>query len=350
MVSGQKMVLGADADGWDNGVSPSLRYPIDIDMAFDGQSEGLAADDWVGCFYRNWSAGAWWLRGYVLQAYGDGKVRLVFNPGERVVAETTISKDWTQVHRFRVRAVGPRHSAWIDDQLLWENVEDWGWLEYGYAGITHHKAQFTADNFYMTYDRRIEMPQTATPVTSVVGAKALDAGTAVSLAGPVVTAQFNGFFYVEDPLRTSGIKVKSTTTVAEGTIPTIEGKTATLDGEVFIDATNVTPGPAAPEAVKTVAMTNKANAPLVGLSNIGLLSTVYGKVLEVAADGTYCYVDDGSGVSYETGKTGIKVMIAGTKKPLLGNYVSCTGIARKASATVPVISMRSDADLVIMKQ
>lgn len=62
-------------------------------------------------------------------------------------------------------------------------------------------------------------------------AKAFADGATMSLKGVVVTAAFNGYFYVEDTDRRSGIRVISTTPVHEGDVVDVTGTLATVDGE-----------------------------------------------------------------------------------------------------------------------
>ena len=50
---------------------------------------------------------------------------------------------------------------------------------------------------------------------------------------------------------------------------------------------------------------------------------------------------------FENEAAGIKVLIAGTKKPAQNDYVSCTGIARIAAGGEKVLQMRTDDDLII---
>ncbi len=68
---------------------------------------------------------------------------------------------------------------------------------------------------------------------------ALPDGTAVGLQGKVVSAAFDGCFYVEDSDRAHGIRVRSDVPVTEGSTVTVTGKLATLDGEREIVADGV---------------------------------------------------------------------------------------------------------------
>lgn len=184
-------------------------------------------------------------------------------------------------------------------------------------------------------------------VTDVASVKELADGKNVELTGPVVTGVFDGFFYVEDENRSSGIKVVSSETVTVGAkVKKVVGTVKTADGEKYIDAIDVQTlgvGEVAP-----VALNGKAFANPDGLSNIGLLMTIYGKVTAVSGDQTYCYVDDGSAVSNEPDTTGIKVILPSTKKPLKDDYITAIGVSGMTPGGIPVLRIRSNDDLVIL--
>jgi hypothetical protein len=63
--------------------------------------------------------------------------------------------------------------------------------------------------------------------------------TPVALQGKVVSAPFNGAFYVEETDRTRGIRIINSTTVTEGQTVTVLGTLRTTDGEREIVATDV---------------------------------------------------------------------------------------------------------------
>ena len=76
---------------------------------------------------------------------------------------------------------------------------------------------------------------------TVTHARALADGEQVMLAGAVVSAVFDGFFYVQDPDRTAGVRVTSPVMVSVGDVVDIAGSMATANGERTVDATIVTP-------------------------------------------------------------------------------------------------------------
>ena len=77
-------------------------------------------------------------------------------------------------------------------------------------------------------------------LSNTVQAKNLDDGTQITLKGTVVSAAFNGFFYVQDVNRTGGMRVDSTVSVNVGNSVNITGTIETVDGERRLNASSVT--------------------------------------------------------------------------------------------------------------
>lgn len=61
--------------------------------------------------------------------------------------------------------------------------------------------------------------------------KSLPDGRPAALTGCIVTAKFDGFFYVEDAARTSGIRVVSSAAVSPGQVVNVSGTMGTTNGE-----------------------------------------------------------------------------------------------------------------------
>jgi len=116
------------------------------------------------------------------------------------------------------------------------------------------------------------------------------ANTAVLVADKVVTAAFGGFFYIEEADRSSGMKVIGA--ASAGDVVSIRGRVETISGEKTLLAQSsgisAAPGGAIPGAL--------------GLSNrhagsgaaIGLLVTVWGRIVSVDPLNEYFTVTDGS--------------------------------------------------------
>ena len=90
----------------------------------------------------------------------------------------------------------------------------------------------------------------------------------------------------------------------------------------------------------------------IGLNNIGLLVTVYGRVTAPPA-WTYFYLDDGSTNFDGSGFTGLKIMCGDLTKPSEGAYVRVTGISsiqrpEGTSISIPVIRVRDQGDIEVV--
>lgn len=166
--------------------------------------------------------------------------------------------------------------------------------------------------------------------STVVAAKALADGTAVTLLGPVVTGSFGSFYYVEDPNRASGIKVITAGAApATGAMPSILAQLATQAGERVLD-----------HAIWSGTVTGTVPKPL-GISNAaaaqalpwGLLVTVWGRAsVPPGATDTFT-ISDGSPVP-------IIVRLYGMALPEDGSFVVYTG-ALGAGPTLHVIQPAS---------
>ena len=172
----------------------------------------------------------------------------------------------------------------------------------------------------------------------VATAKQYANGTSVDLWGSFVSGSFNGFFYLEDTNRASGIKIVSSTAVSRDDRVRVVGKIETVNGEKQITAEFVEILSSYNPAITPVAISGKAFAPAVGLTTVGLLVTISGNVESVGSG--FCTINDGSGP--------IKVIVpAGVSIPKPG-FVACTGVVGIASDGVPVLYMRDVNDLVVV--
>lgn len=144
----------------------------------------------------------------------------------------------------------------------------------------------------------------------IPAAKFLADGAAVGIRGKVVSASFTDVFYIEEPNRTAGIRIKrSGHRLVVGTTIDIWGVMRTTgDGERYIDADGTDSGE--PGLVLPVGLANKflggdrfydpatgagqqGVKAGVGLNNIGLLVATWGKFIKIN-DSTFS-LDDGSG-------------------------------------------------------
>ncbi|NLN77241.1 MAG: S8 family serine peptidase [Armatimonadetes bacterium] len=180
-------------------------------------------------------------------------------------------------------------------------------------------------------------------------AKSLSDGDSVILEDLVVTAgnpSHSDFFYVESADRTSGIRVaKEQHDVQTGDVVNISGTLSTLDsGERVIinPAVEVVgSGSVCPLGITNLRLgggswlydpTSGAGqigiTGSVGLNNIGLLVTTWGRVTAVSNSyPEHFYVDDGSSIFNGGSALGIYVDATGLQTPQEGSYVSVSGIS-----------------------
>ncbi|MEN6358311.1 MAG: Ig-like domain-containing protein [Armatimonadota bacterium] len=209
----------------------------------------------------------------------------------------------------------------------------------------------------------VRVMYTGDPEESIPYAKTFADQTEVTITGKIVTASktdFPGAIYVEEPDRSSGIRVlySGTTYIpARGDIVDVTGDLATGDdGEREIDAgtTGVTfvQSGTVPNAlglmnrslgggdfnVYTPGITYPTGSGN-GLHNKGLLVKTWGKVTTVDTD--YFYLDDGTGFQDGSGNTGVKVSWdwpIGSKPtlvpPSVDWYVSVDGISSSETVTI----------------
>ena len=157
----------------------------------------------------------------------------------------------------------------------------------------------------------------------------------------VGTAEMGGGeFYIEEPDRSSGIRIISTEQVNEADVVNIEGDLTTESGERSISATSVAVVHQLLTPLKPFAMPNgalgggdltpdtKGVTGGVGARNVGLLVTTWGRVTYVGgADEEFFYIDDGSGLEDGSGHVGVKVGCRDLEKPQLGWLVTVTGLS-----------------------
>lgn len=198
-----------------------------------------------------------------------------------------------------------------------------------------------------------------TSVEKVSDLRSLPDGEWVWLAAPVVVTAGTGTFddggcYVEAPDRASGIKVLPcpfTPVLTVGESVTFTGVIDTdANGERVVTLSALT-SQAGGNPVGELGMTNRsvwADLP----DSAGLLVKIWGRVTYRAGDGSYFYVDDGSGITDATGACGIRValsdLIAGASAPAEDEYVTISGLVglvRVGAVTIKVVRPRSQADI-----
>jgi|GEM_PF-201590 len=180
--------------------------------------------------------------------------------------------------------------------------------------------------------------------SSIAAAKSLPYGTAISLPASVVTCQYypQWSYYIESPDRTSGVRVRDAVTgylPDKGQTVTVQGFVTYEAGEKLINASSTSFGSNG-TIPRSLAMTNATVGGLsitdaIGLTNTGLLVTIWGRVTDRGTDGAgydFFYVDDGSGVWDGTyrgdgqRRLGVRVTISYVY-PDVGSFVRVTGVS-----------------------
>jgi len=204
--------------------------------------------------------------------------------------------------------------------------------------------------------------------TRIGDIKRLWNGTLVSTEPVLVSAVWDGVFYVQAEDRSAGMRVAMDDHgVAAGDRVHVSGVTSTtVGGERFIEAVAVTQSGVG--AAAAISMPNRAvgggdfyytsnpRSPggqkgiegMFGLNNIGLLVTTYGRVTDSGRG--WFYVDDGSAVSDGSGVIGICVDAGGMQTPAAGSLVSVTGISRceyYLGKLVNLLSVRAQPDILV---
>ena len=157
----------------------------------------------------------------------------------------------------------------------------------------------------------------AQPVDSIPATRDLPNGSVVLLPARVVTAAFDGRFYIEEDNRAAGIQVQSADSTAVGQSVSVYGILGMNDGERAI--TNGKIDQAAPgTAIMPLMVTGKSvgSAGSAELYNIGLLLRTAGRVTNKGAG--WFSISDGSGVT---------VKVYSGKAVNTGAFVGATGIS-----------------------
>lgn len=182
-----------------------------------------------------------------------------------------------------------------------------------------------------------------TPSLPVSQIKAAADGSAVWASGALVTAVFDGFFYIQSDDRASGIQVvKPGHLVTEGMRVDVSGTVRTsADKERYVDASTVIPiGTGSTQPIHTShanlggsnwmldEVTGAGQAGVtggVGLNNIGLLVSVWGRVTSTGTGQFWLW--DGSGLPAPGGITGIRIQPVSSWIPTVGSFAGVKGIS-----------------------
>jgi len=269
--------------------------------------------------------------------YNPNNVWYIWNPTSGHTAgvlENGVFR-FNEWHHFKLRVVGTRHTVWIDGLLRWDanTAQPW-FVDPGYVFLETYGTESTFDN--------VVIRELQTHEVSVSGAKELADGQLVRLTGQIVTCVQPGFIYIEEPNRSSGIKVLTSAAVNVGDSVRIEGEMGTTDTERHVKASSVTVLSSGNQ-IKPVAITGRTADASEGLSAIGLFVAAFGEVKVVNPAAHHIAIQDGGSdpwviLSYPDGIT----------LPEVGDYVvgfGALGIP-PGNPNEKIVWLRTPADFV----
>ncbi len=269
---------------------------------------------------------------------GNGLVRLYWtNPGSPNYSGTMVC---FRTDRF---PENPQDGSLVVDRISAPGASE----SYTHSGLTNGASYFyaafahDASGHYSSGVTARADPHSLSCGDSML----LPDGALVDLTGQVVSAAFteSGALYVQDPARSSGVRVLSASPgqFSPGDIVSVSGAMGTRmlsgapaerqirDAIIVKTGTGQTPTPLAIRAANVGGEGIPPYTPGVlggvGLNNGGLLVRICGLV--TAVSGSVFYVDDGSGVVDPSGHPGVLVIGPTYPAPVQpGNLVSAVGI------------------------
>ncbi|MEI6915750.1 MAG: N-acetylmuramoyl-L-alanine amidase, partial [Armatimonadota bacterium] len=176
------------------------------------------------------------------------------------------------------------------------------------------------------------------PDPKTIGAAKADAdGAYATLDSETLSSIFTDHIYVQQPDRSSGIRVNGVWALSAGSKVRVYGQMATAQGERLLQSALITALPDSPVLPVPLSMGNRqlggepfngytsGVVDLYGLNNIGLLVTVFGTVTENGPTGFR--INDG-GLN-----NGVWIECGAFHKPSLGQYAVVTGVSSVQSTT-----------------
>lgn len=251
--------------------------------------------------------------------------------------------------------VWAQNPSWTNQQvrdqieLTCDNLLTAGWDRYtGYGRINAYRALSEQLAVCATIGEARGKPQNAD----------------ISLVAKVVTAGTDTLvdrFYIEEPDRSAGLMIycgsSGSIQALVGEAVKIRGRLGYIDGEPAITSPRVIPDGTGdvprPLGLSMHGITGTLDSyggetPAVGLTNVGLLVRIWGKVK--FAYGNFFYLDDGSALRDGEGMTGLKVYADSLHRPRVGDRLSVTGISSLEPSSdglhlIPVVRTRAPSDI-----
>lgn len=172
-------------------------------------------------------------------------------------------------------------------------------------------------------------------LTSVAQAKAFPDESTIQIGGPIVTKTYGSYFYIENLDRASGIRVNSVQLPpAPGTVALVFGTLRTINGERVIDEAIVTES-CTMTVPRALAMT--CYSATSGLSPVGLLVKIAGKVVSVSPSEDTFILADGS-------RQGVRVELHEVAAPSVGAFVAVVGVLG-SDTSGPIVRTNGPVDI-----
>lgn len=341
-----------------NDDSSALFYPASYDQVI---AVGATNEDRQRCTAADWLEG-----GSNYGVYLD-----VMAPGNNIVSTTLDDAGYWGPYEIAsgTSAAAPFvsgiaalvksiHPDWTNSQIVEQikltcnDLGTPGWDQYtGYGLVDAYRA----------------LSEQITEPLKIGDLNSLPSGAVARVAGAVITSGSNSLpdrFYVEQADRACGVMLPYDSPpagYAEGDVVDIVGTVMTINGERAIQGASLTKrGTVTPLQPFGVSARSVGGGRLTlksgitngqGLNNIGLLVSVWGRVVSTFG-WTYFYIDDGSALFDGSGLPGLKVVCGSMTKPAKGSYVRVTGIVSVekpvgTSLSIPVIRPRRQSDILI---
>jgi len=195
-----------------------------------------------------------------------------------------------------------------------------------------------------------EPPPEPVVVDSPAEAKLQPNGTLISISGKIASSaagEFDGFFYMQEEDRSSGIRVavslgdipgliRGSVVNVIGTMGTTAAGERQITGPMVVIASSTTPPDPLAMINRSIGGGDAGVPPLgqygvsgsSGLNNIGLLVKTWGRVTYVDPAMGFFYMDDGSGLNDGFGYPGVRISIEGLATiPQVNEYLVVTGVS-----------------------
>ncbi|MCE5197683.1 MAG: hypothetical protein ABFD54_13540 [Armatimonadota bacterium] len=267
-----------------------------------------------GLNIRNSGGGILKILNHSTHLYCNWEVYCALNPGRE--------SDWRQVtddSYIEAMPTGPYYLEGLNVRAQSGGSVYWihNFTRYGYADDADFLLQNPSGKQYLLTDAEMSNVIADFPymglrsphiIPSISEARKLGDGALATVRNKIVTASFDGYFYIEDPDRASGIRV--TGTADPGDMVDVSGVLSAASGEPTLVSSAISrfPGSKVPAPL---GMNNAAA--FRGLSAVGLYVTTWGTVKSTGSN--YYWVNDGSSKNLKVYGTGVT----------RGDYVVVTG-------------------------